>query len=403
MANSEGKKYLQELGFQPSNSKNDFKKKVRKKLGLKFYNEFMDAIGSRGDGGISDQIYKLRSRDLDTALNICGIYDGNYYGQVCAWYYDHKDYISGKVLDIGCDNGIITCFIASRFPECQIVGIDREFSSIEVAKQLAEKLGLTNVKFVRTDIHQYKSSTLFDTVLSSRMTTECMSKKVREPETTGYIDSLEKKSMDYKKSLMNYAKAISSLIKNDGYYIEMERLGLNQMLLGWELALFDNGFDTIETKEFTTIEGWMKNTFTGFISQKHKSQKTSQAITDNWFKKIIDNAVIEDQRLYGREAQAFLEYYPYDQEEGFLLQPALSINENISFSCGWLYLPEGKKYIEYTVSYLDDSGKRYQVLFFAKNDNEIKTIKEDSENWKEIGVSRKLIRIPHYYGSNRVK
>ena len=56
-----------------------------------------------------------------------------------------------RILDIGCDNGLATCFYASQRPDAEVLGIDRCAEGIACAEHLASMLGLKNVTFIHGD------------------------------------------------------------------------------------------------------------------------------------------------------------------------------------------------------------------------------------------------------------
>ncbi|ETJ33131.1 hypothetical protein Q604_UNBC12421G0001, partial [human gut metagenome] len=56
-----------------------------------------------------------------------------------------------KVLDLGCDNGITTCFVANLYPNSEIIGVDKCKKGIKCAEEIAQKLGVKNVKFEAVD------------------------------------------------------------------------------------------------------------------------------------------------------------------------------------------------------------------------------------------------------------
>jgi len=60
----------------------------------------------------------------------------------------------GRVLDIGCGNGWLSCYLASRYPEVQFVGWDRDRESTTFAARVARESGLRNIQFDVRDIER---------------------------------------------------------------------------------------------------------------------------------------------------------------------------------------------------------------------------------------------------------
>ena len=72
-----------------------------------------------------------------------------------------------RVLDFGCGVGILTTFYAGCFPDIDFVGLDRSSASIAIAREQAEKRGLTNLQFEQCEIPKNSISGQFDLILST--------------------------------------------------------------------------------------------------------------------------------------------------------------------------------------------------------------------------------------------
>src|SRR5262245_13310457 len=59
---------------------------------------------------------------------------------------------SSSVLEIGCGSGGHLLPIAARYPGARCVGIDLDANEIAAARDLAERLGLRNVRFEAMDL-----------------------------------------------------------------------------------------------------------------------------------------------------------------------------------------------------------------------------------------------------------
>ncbi|MBP7862522.1 methyltransferase domain-containing protein [bacterium] len=124
-----------------------------------------------------------------------------------------------KILDAGCGNGILTCFLAKRFPDATIIGIDISAEGIEQARKLALNLSLTNIKFEVGDIKDFSfdATDSFDLILS--------------------VAALEVTSPFLIKQLHNLGKHLSE----DGLMLNFEKLSNPQIQKYFVQALGESG------------------------------------------------------------------------------------------------------------------------------------------------------------------
>ena len=71
------------------------------------------------------------------------------------------------ILDVGCGIGLLTTFYAQRCPGATVVGIDRSPASITLARQRAEALGLSNLRFECLDLDQRELSGRYDLIVAT--------------------------------------------------------------------------------------------------------------------------------------------------------------------------------------------------------------------------------------------
>ncbi|MDD6154345.1 MAG: class I SAM-dependent methyltransferase [Eubacteriales bacterium] len=400
-----GTEYLKSLGLRPVKTGRAFYGRLEKHISKDFADEFRRLTAARFTDDDPDQkaraLYELKNQDLDTSLYVSGLSAGNYYREACAWIMENKEYFHGRVLDLGCDNGLLTCFIAKQFPDCQVTGIDRVSKSIDVAKSLADRLSLSNVTFEAADLDDYKPEEKFDLVFSSLTVVENMQYTVEEPEFYGFTSPIRDVIGEFFVSVLPYAEKLGPLVKDGGHILQMERMGLNQVLAAWQLALSRQGFTELQQKVVITDEIDRKGYFTGFICSKEKSDMTDLQILEKWYAEVLDHSVVEAHRLFGLAAQTAIEYFPYEQEKGVIVyDPKDRDGMNQSISCGWLDMPDGKRYVEYNVGFTED-GFRERVLFFA-DDVPREDILKDVENWQKYGEKNKLVFDQHYFGDEAI-
>ncbi len=80
------------------------------------------------------------------------------------WASDNPD--KYKILDAGSGFGQYTYFMARKWPQADILGIDVKEDEIANCKRFFDKTGFTNVGFKTADLTQYKKPDTYDLVLS---------------------------------------------------------------------------------------------------------------------------------------------------------------------------------------------------------------------------------------------
>ncbi len=71
------------------------------------------------------------------------------------------------ILDFGCGIGILTTYYARHHPNRSFLGLDRSGHSIDIARQWAAKLGLTNVRFECHDLDAEPFSGRYDLIIAT--------------------------------------------------------------------------------------------------------------------------------------------------------------------------------------------------------------------------------------------
>ncbi|WP_026675328.1 class I SAM-dependent methyltransferase [Alkalihalobacterium bogoriense] len=184
-------------------------------------NEFLTIIKHR-EGNKEGEVYTVKNQNLDFSLTVAKML-ADFYMKYCNWFFNFKELSPRKLLDIGCDNGIITCFYGVLFPHCQVIGVDKSESGIKCAEELAKKLNLKNVIFMLMDFNDLNShfeNGSFDIVTSVRVLHEIMG-TISVPKywsLEGYL------STNLDKGDHNYLKVIEKLLATNGSYVFAERL-----------------------------------------------------------------------------------------------------------------------------------------------------------------------------------
>ena len=70
----------------------------------------------------------------------------------------------GRILDLGCGFGLFSLYFGLDAPGRALVGIDQSEKRIEWARRCAERLGVTNVRYIASNVLDWKVSERFDAI-----------------------------------------------------------------------------------------------------------------------------------------------------------------------------------------------------------------------------------------------
>jgi SAM-dependent methyltransferase len=152
---SSSAKYIEgvyrELGISGSQKPESFWRQLTKKFG-KIAEEFGDAIDARASG-IDVNPYVLKNKNIELANSVFSQFDRAKTKAFSTWFFDaYPELPAARVVEIGCDNGVLLSLLAKRYPNSEFIGIDPCDSAIELANHRALSLGLSNVKFYCADL-----------------------------------------------------------------------------------------------------------------------------------------------------------------------------------------------------------------------------------------------------------
>ena len=155
-----GLAYMKELNFHPERSVSVANDKLRsvadKSLADSLITIIDDIRYDKGNYSQSD-LYVAKNATLDLSLMLSSTNRADIYRKICNWVSNHKELFGSCILDLGCDCGIMTCFLARQFPESHIIGIDTTPAAVENAKQLAVRLNVDNVEFICIDAFSFNN------------------------------------------------------------------------------------------------------------------------------------------------------------------------------------------------------------------------------------------------------
>lgn len=234
--------YMNEVGLKYVKDATSLLAGLIMRTDKKYAEEVAKQLNDRAQGlPVSNaEFYELKNRNLDGSIYISAAFDGGVFRHIGNMIIDCADRLSGEVLDLCCDCGIVTCFMAKNCPESHFTGIDINESAIENAKQLAERLGLTNVEFICADVYEMELGKQFDAVTSFRSLLDAADKETKGLNFIGYRKDRED---SYQKAFAPFARAVSAHLKDNGFVLSVERYTAEYGWLGWMQALSEQGIN----------------------------------------------------------------------------------------------------------------------------------------------------------------
>ncbi len=94
--------------------------------------------------------YALLYRDLDTALAEYAARPVAIAHPWLRWWSEHHP-PAGRLLDVGCGPGVLTCAYALALPDAEVVGVDAVPEAVACAEELARRVGAGNASFLVAD------------------------------------------------------------------------------------------------------------------------------------------------------------------------------------------------------------------------------------------------------------
>jgi hypothetical protein len=200
---------------------------------------------------LKGNLYEVKNRTLPFSLAVES-WTLNFHQSLLNWINQQTHLKPKRILEIGCDNGLLSCWFASVFPDAEIVGIEQCGNGIQCAQQLAIQQGLNNVSFYQMDfmeVTEHFSLNSFDLIISSRTFHEIMGPIM----ISNYWSLLEymKENPTYGDS--RYLEIVHRLLTEDGLYLSCEQLKNSADLGRWANVLQDAGFH-IQWDDSSTIE-----------------------------------------------------------------------------------------------------------------------------------------------------
>lgn len=239
--------FMKRLDLKYFKNTKDFVADLMYKTDKEYTTEVATFLNSRalGQNSDNDSFYRLKNKTLAGSLCVSAAFDSGVFRHIGNMLVDNSDLLCGTVLDIGCDCGIVTCFMASENPDTKFIGVDKNELAVNNAKELAESLGLENVEFVAADIYDFALEEKANAVTSFRCLLD-----IAQTQTKGVsvIGERGEREARYAEAFSPLAKAVCDNLTHGGTAISVERYTALYGWLGWMSALSNNGVNPLSDK-----------------------------------------------------------------------------------------------------------------------------------------------------------
>lgn len=274
------KEYWESFGISFTPYWEDVKKTVSKIAGKSFAEKMDSLITERSKGKMQNSLfYSQKNSDYLGSVAFGIAYDGSLLTNVSQWLINHSEIIKGRVLDVGCENGLLSCFIAYAFPDTVVLGVDTCKEAIANAKLLAEKMKLTNLHFQEEALNDVEEE--FDTVFSLRVLHE----NIRQIDIDFSRIPFEN-AKEFCSVMDDYSAQVSRILKNEGNYISIERIPYDDMELGWMLSMSHNCLWPVDISKVSFNEQGLNSSFWATIAEKHEEQLRQGKVL-GLFKRVV--------------------------------------------------------------------------------------------------------------------
>ncbi len=368
-----GLEYLKQLELKPSRNTWTIIDEISRRFGKEKGDQFATLINERADRNsfIEEQDYKeadrrfynTKNEDFALGLYLTGAVDGDIIRKACNWIVEHRDFFGSSILEIGCDIGLISCFLAKTFPNSTITAIDRCENGLAIGQKLAERFGLSNIRFVCTDANELMET--FDTVFSMRV----MHENHNSLEDTTLL--FKQTARVFQEGTNAYAQTLSKLVSDEGNVVSIERCGKNPLLLGWLWALRDNGLLFVPElySELKCQEFGRESTFEVGVCVKEPTSDISEDDIYNVFcEMFIGEFDPLSPQFDGWVAAVMLQNSFGDLVEGYEAYDPKQSNWKFSHNSLWTNPKDSTSVLGYDVKIDEGLRKLYNVDISIKDD-----------------------------------
>lgn len=154
--------FLRQVGIGPRMIADNFWDSLRATYG-EHAERFLDYVDRRRTAARAEAtylqdvetLYRLKNASPEFSVAVSSQYVGRLYSRFLAVVSSlGLDRQAKRILDLGCDNGILTAFYAKHFPNAAVLGIDLCPEAVACANALKDRLQISNLAFKVADAFQ---------------------------------------------------------------------------------------------------------------------------------------------------------------------------------------------------------------------------------------------------------
>jgi len=127
---------------------------------------------------------------------------------------------AGDILELGSGAGVVACFLAQKYPEKTVVGVDLLPEVVQTAQKLAQLLGLSNIEFHQAEIQSLHLEQTFGCILSVALREEMSSGRQG---SFGYFSAIAELPQALTTVSSPLSQCVAEHLAADGLYISLER------------------------------------------------------------------------------------------------------------------------------------------------------------------------------------
>jgi hypothetical protein len=127
---------------------------------------------------------------------------------------------AGDILELGSGAGVVACFLAQKYPEKTVVGVDLLPAVVQTAQKLAELLGLSNIEFRQAEIAGLHLEKTFGCIVSVALREEMSSGRQG---SFGYFSAIAELPQALITTSSPLSQCVAEHLAIDGLYISLER------------------------------------------------------------------------------------------------------------------------------------------------------------------------------------